>query len=323
MTRDFFKTQNTEENLLKMKALRNLHFKAEKLLKIEIFIGGLLIGSLYFLLPLSAPYIFSFFKINYSIIQPFIGFFTPLLSLIFTLFDLSIINPRITNIKRKTASLLEEFDGNVLQLPWNKIKINHINEEEILYNAQQYQEKSNNTESLKNWYPEIIDKLPLPIGRILAQKTNCWWENNLRENYIKILKIGGLFILVLVVISTIYVALNNQTLINGIRTLIYGLLSFLFYYVFLMRQINDHNNSRKRLSRLMGKIEVIWKDILDSKSQNLDVLSRQIQDEIFDFRKTTPIIFDWFYNYEKKKKKISAAEFSKKKVEEYFSKRNI
>ena len=235
MTRDFFKKQNLKENLLKIEAMRNLHFKAEKLLKIEIFVGGLLIGSLYFLLPWSAPYIFSFLKINYSIIQPFIGFITPILSLIFTLIDLSIINPRITNIKRKTASLLEEFDGNVLQLPWNEIKVDHISEQEILYNAHQYQEKSNNIESLKNWYPEIIDKLPHPIGRILAQRTNCWWENNLRENYIKILKIGGLFILMSVVIFTIYVALNTQTLINGVRTLIYGLLSFLFYYVFLLK----------------------------------------------------------------------------------------
>ena len=70
-------------------------------------------------------------------------------------------------------------------------------------------------------------------------------------------------------------------------------------------------------------MELIWQDILHSKSQNLDILSRQVQDEIFDFRKTTPIIFDWFYNYEKEKKKISAAEFSREMVEEYFSKRNL
>lgn len=55
------------------------------------------------------------------------------------------------------------------------------------------------------------------------------------------------------------------------------------------------------------------------KKTDLDMVSRQVQDEIFDHRKTTPIVFDWFYRREKNKQESSTVFSVGKAVEEYLS----
>jgi hypothetical protein len=49
----------------------------------------------------------------------------------------------------------------------------------------------------------------------------------------------------------------------------------------------------------------------------LDGISRQIQDELFDHRKTTPLIFDSIYNRNKEEQEENSKFSTKKMVQEY------
>lgn len=318
MNNTIIERQNEEDNLLYLAAQRNLYSEAERWVQLEMIVGGFIIGASYFLLPVFLPNVFGSLNIDYSSLKPFIGFIAPLSGLIFTIIDIGYINPKINIIKEKAAKIQENFDCDVLMLPWNDIKIEHIDQEEVILNAKKYKKEEKDLSSLKMWYEEPIKKIPLQIGRFLCQRTNCWWDSNLRENFIKTLKLMGFCILVVIIIITLYESICTKELVKGISTIVYGGFSFLYYYVFLMRQINENKTSKKKIIKIKDKIDEIWQSILNSdKKLDLDILSRQIQDEIYDHRKTTPIVFDWFYRREKDKQGSSTAFSVKKAVAEY------
>lgn len=316
MVNNIIERQNEERNLLHLAAQRNLYSSAKILVLIEIIIGGFLIGALYFLLPLlPGDFIIGSFNL-----KPFVGFIAPLLGFIFTIIDIWFINPEINNIKEKAAKIQESFDCNVLLLPWNNIKLDLPDNEEISLNASKYQKIEKNLESLKMWYAKPVNQLPLNIGRIVCQRINCWWDTSLRENYIKSLKVIGVCTLALVVFITLFEVFSTTELIVGIKTFIYGLFSFLYYYVFLMRQIMDNKKSEDKIIRIKQNVNKIWQSILNSDPNlDLDVLSRQIQDELFEHRKTTPIIPDWFYKL-KRDEQESSSTFSVEKMAEDYKK---
>lgn len=318
MVNDIIERQDKEENLLKLAAMRNLYSTSEKWIKVEMFVGGLIIGGLYFSLPVFSPMIFSYFGWNYLSITPYIGFIAPLSGLIFTIIDIWFINPQIDIIKEKAAKIQEDFDTNVLSLSWNDIKIDHVDHEEIILNGEKYKKKEPDFESLKIWYDEPVNEPPIHVARIIAQRTNCWWDNTLRDSFILGLKIVSLSILALLIIITIYESVCSKELVLGVTTLIYGLFSFLYYYVFVIRQIKENEHSKSKINRLELKIENIWDTIEIFDDDELTRLSRQIQDEIYDHRKSTPIVFDWFYLLKKEEQQSSSAFFSQKMVDDYF-----
>ncbi len=322
MVNGIIERQDEEENLLKLAAMRNLYSISEKWVKVEIIVGGLIIGGLYFLLPVFSPIVFNYFSWDYLSIKPFIGFIAPLSGLIFTIIDIWFINPEINNIKEKAAKIQEDFDTNVLSLSWNDIKIDPIDNEEIILNGEKYKKKEPDCKSLKNWYDEPVNEPPITVARIIAQRINCWWDNTLRESFILGLKLVSLSILILLIIITLYESLCSEDLILGVTTLIYGLFSFLYYYVFVIRQIKDNERSNAKINRIKLKVENIWKNIGSLKDFELDKLSRQIQDEIYDHRKSTPLVFDWFYNLKKEEQQLSSNFSVQKMVDEYFSKIN-
>lgn len=318
MVKGIIDRQNEEYNILSLTAQRNLYSKAEQLVKFEMIIGGLIIGALYFLLPIFLPILLSLLNVDYSSIKPFIGFVAPLFGFIFTIIDIWFIYPEINDIKEKAARVQEDFDCNVLLLPWNHLKIDQPDKEEIILNSDKYKKKRKDIELLKNWYTGPVDDVPLEIGRIMCQRLNCWWDTNLRENFLKILKIVGLGLLVLVIVITLFEAICAKDIITGISTLIYGLFSFLYYCVFLMRQITDNGKSKDKISKIKQEIDKTLQDILNHNHKtDLNILSRQIQDELFDHRRTTPIIFDWYYHRKRDEQELSSAFSVKKMVEEY------
>jgi hypothetical protein len=312
MVNGIIERQDAEENLLKLAAMRNLYSNAEKWIIVEIVVGGLIIGGLYFLLPVFSP--------NYLSIKPYIGFIAPLSGLIFTIIDIWFINPQINIIKDKAAKIQEDFDTNVLSLSWNDIKIDPVDNEEIILNSKKYKKKEPDFKSLKTWYDEPINEPPISVARIIAQRTNCRWDNTLRESFILGLKLVSLGIFTLLIIITIYESVCSKELVLGVTTLIYGLFSFLYYYIFVIRQIKDNKHSNAKIKRIKLKIENIWKNIEKIDNSELDILSRQIQDEIYDHRKSTLIVFDWFYNLKKEEQQSSSNFSAQKMVDEYFSK---
>ena len=60
---------------------------------------------------------------------------------------------------------------------------------------------------------------------------------------------------------------------------------------------NSNIQSQETNNKLNSYIDDIWKKILQKEECNLDIIIRQIQDELFYYRLNTFLIPDWFYNY--------------------------
>lgn len=294
------KRQLEKHNLNKLIAQRQIYSDAKDRLGIEIISQVILIVFLELLPIILNNNILKLLGIQ-KMTLTFIIIFS---SLLLSLLDLFIIRPSIDNKKSLAAKIQDDYDCSILSIPWNSIKSDRPGEEIIYQYANKFIKKNRNKdfENLKKWYsPESIKTLPLPVARIICQRTNCWWDNFLRNSFIKSTKRCSLILcIVLLLIGLI----KGFSLNNFITNIIYP---FFPVVTFTCKQIKDNNKSIKLSTRLESKADSLWEKVLsDSSNLNgLDENSRKLQDEIFENRKGCPLIFDWYYNKYKDRQQSS------------------
>ncbi|EFH0199503.1 hypothetical protein JI663_004813, partial [Escherichia coli] len=114
----------------------------------------------------------------------------------------------------------EEFDCDVLGIPWNELKCgDKVNHRIIVKAAKEYKEKYN-IDILKNWYISQEYSLPPLKMTILCQNENTEWDLSQRI-------VVGCIIKTIIFLST--VSLLFYGIYNGVK-----LSDFLFYIVFLL-----------------------------------------------------------------------------------------
>jgi hypothetical protein len=92
------------------------------------------------------------------------------------------LDPKQKELRNLGASVQEYFDCNVLQLPWNAaLAGRHPNPEDIHEAAGGHTPPG--AAPLEDWYPNAVSALPLYQGRLICQRTNCWWDSKLRQRY--------------------------------------------------------------------------------------------------------------------------------------------
>lgn len=209
-----------------------------------------------------------------------------------TLLDVSVFNPWQKSLKQKAARIQELFDCDVLQMDWRELKVGgRHNAETIAEAASKHKCKDPDFQKLKNWYPVIVAKLPLHLARIVCQRASCWWDAELRRRYAMVMMsiVGSLtlFVFLLGIIGGI-------TLENFFLVVLAPLLPV---FTFGIRQFNEHRESANTLDRLKGHSEKLWDKAVSDKftPEELAIASRELQDEIYDHRKRSPLVFDWIY----------------------------
>ncbi|EBR7725412.1 hypothetical protein CA319_23380, partial [Salmonella enterica] len=131
--------------------------------------------------------------------------------LIFTI----ITNGYISITKKNAAKIQEEFDCDVLDIPWNELKCgDKVNHRIIVKAAEKYKEKYN-TDILNNWYISQEYKLPPLKMTILCQNENTEWDLSQRV-------IVGYIIKTIISLSTVLLLFYG--IYNGVK-----LSDFLFY----------------------------------------------------------------------------------------------
>ena len=73
-------------------------------------------------------------------------------------------------------------------------------------------------------------------------------------------------------------------------------------FILGIRQYNEHKKSREQLAKLREHLDKLWNRALDNAiPEKLGVASRELQDAIYNHRRSRPIIFDWVYKLLRKK----------------------
>ncbi len=206
-------------------------------------------------------------------------------------FDISIIDPEINKKKIKAAKIQELFDCDVLKIPKSPLKIvDDVTVEEVLIYYNAHIKIRENVEKIKDWYSPSVGQLSIKTARILCQRTNCWWDANLRRRFSVFLKYSSI-VLFLIVLLLGYLA--NLTLINF--TLIASTL--IPFFQFCIKQYNENNEAANRLKELIAYSVQIWNEALINScdEQTMTTNSRRLQDAIFEHRIKNPLILNVFY----------------------------
>jgi len=193
--------------------------------------------------------------------------------------------------KKQAAQIQEKFDCEVLGIPWNHAVAGAgVDSEDVIAAAAAYS-RYRNPERLKDWYPPVVDGLPLPLARLICQRANCWWDSSLRKRAAHVLT--ALLVSEIVIVFGVALGSHN-TSVEGLIIAVYAPLapSVLWTLKERYRQLD----AATTLDSLRAHVESVWQESVDGDEANAETMllkSRQIQNLVFAQRASNPLIYDW------------------------------
>ena len=198
-------------------------------------------------------------------------------------------------IKKEAATIQEEFDCFVLDLPWPEHKgINHPTPDRLKELAIKASKHPRICAKLKDWYtPNAIPDEP-DRARVHCQRMNCWWDVQLRRKWKTFLRsVFWCFVTVTLLVSVV-TGLTVAKLIalaaSNLRVLAWGI-----------NEIRDQSTTIDHISGLHRYLSSFSSEKPISPSE-----SRRIQDEIFEHRCSNPPVPNWFYRLNRDNQELEA-----------------
>jgi hypothetical protein len=223
-------------------------------------------------------------------------------ALTIALVDVLLLERVQLNFKKLAARTQEQFDCELFGLPWRALRVGEKTEVgDVLHAAERFKEKKPFMENLRDWYPPAVGKLPLPLARLICQRTNCWWDSSLRKQYANAL----LGILVLVVIAVFVIALARAQSVEQMILTVYAPIAPAILWT--VREVSRQRNAAEALDKLRGHVDGVWATAMKGQlgREELEAAAREIQDSIFDGRTKNPLIFDWINNIVRPRHQVS------------------
>jgi hypothetical protein len=195
-------------------------------------------------------------------------------------------------IKEKAAKVQEQFDCDVLQMAWSDLKAGARPDAELITEqAAHYRSVDPDYKGVRDWYARAVGSLPIHLGRLVCQRSSCWWDAKLRRRYaVWVLVTLGVFSALVITLGLLKGATLADFVLAGIMPLMPAI-------TLAIRQFYEHNDAAARADKLKECAERLWSESLRNtvSSDGIAVLSRQLQDEIFEHRRRSPLILDWIY----------------------------
>ncbi|MDX2082656.1 MAG: S-4TM family putative pore-forming effector [Rickettsiales bacterium] len=276
--------QNKEKQIKRLQAQRQLYSTAKKLFILQLI--------------LSVPV---------AILTTFLAIVFPMIKVWVSIWGIFVIiickawlTPWQKKLQADATKIQEIFDCDVLQIPWNEIKAGRLPEPELV---KKYSDKykAEKMPTLRDWYPVEVSDLPLHVGKIICQRSNCWWDSTQRRQYANIIVTG---LAILFFIAVVLALKKNLGLLDFVLNI---LIPFFPAILFGVQQYHDHKETANRLDSIRAHFESLWQEILSDSiiKKRLEEKTRSLQDEIYDNRRKSPLVFDEIFkmlrnDYEKR-----------------------
>ena len=264
--------QNKERQIQRLAAQRQLYASAKRIFGWQVVLSGPVTVSIAFLV----------------IAIPTVKGYAALWGMTVALCDLFWLTPWQKRLRGNAARVQEAFDCDVLSLPWNDVKAGKRPAPELIKEqSEKYQTWGNTMPPLTNWYAPVVSELPLHIGRIACQRSNCWWDAEQRRRYATWVIVG----VILVFCVVLWLSLGNG---YGLDDFILKVAAPLAPALLLgVRQFTEQREAASRLDSLRDHSERLWSDALAGRPEaEVTARARSLQDEIFENRRKSPLVFD-------------------------------
>lgn len=269
-------TQNEATQLDRLAAQRQLYSGAKAVLVWQL------------ILSVPAVIIWSFAVLAW----PDLRSYAALWGIVITLLSLGVLDRYQKSLKEKAAKIQEMFDCDVLQLEWSTLKTGQRPDAELIAEESAlYRRTDSEYKTLRDWYAPAVGKLSIHLARLVCQRASCWWDAKLRRRYaISVLITLGVFSVLIVTLSLQQGATLENFILVGITPLMPAI-------SLAIRQFYEHNDAASGAVKLKEYAENIWAEALRNtiSPEELTTRSRQVQDEIYEHRRRSPLIFDWLY----------------------------
>src|SRR5437867_298394 len=120
-------------------------------------------------------------------------------------------------------------------------------------------------ENLRDRYPPAVEKVPLPLARLICQRTNCWWDSSLRKKYANAL-VG---ILILVVVAVFVIALAQGQSVGQMILTVYAPVAPAILWT--VREARRQHEAAEALDKMRGHVERVWAAALKGQSNRSEL----------------------------------------------------
>lgn len=221
-------------------------------------------------------------------LQPKLQLWAAFYSIAISIVDAAIFDRLLETLSEQGAKVQEMFDCSVMDMPWHATRVGDPLDGETLNRATK-KWKRRHPKPKSDWYPPVVGMLPPHLGRLLCQRTNCWYDESLRRRYRSWLVTFLAGILIMIFILGLVGGLTLEKFVLAILApmspaLLWG-----------MREYKRQTKAIQTRERLKSLAEGLWRQAITSPAPTLDDESRDLQDEIYDTRRTNPRIFNWIY----------------------------
>lgn len=224
------------------------------------------------------------------------------------IFIVNLLIRSVRKSKHELAALIQEkFDTKVLSLKWSESITNKPRTEDIVRILVNISSEEKESMKLRDWYPIAINSLSLDQARLLCQRINLSWDQQLRKNHI--FRLLGC----LLIISIGLTCYHSTSLVFDA---IYECLIWIPVYSFIFSQIWGNFKGIISTDKLKTQFDFAVDVTLSKDKVNLADVSRNLQNLIFYQRKYSPLIFDWIYKIDRKKQEKEMIYFIEHYVEE-------
>lgn len=277
--------QNRAERLDLLRAQRAYYQRAKRL------------QTLFLICALILPWAASFWGPDDQQVRPMLA----LLSVVVLLLDIGVATRLQRDWVKTAARIQEQFDTEVFGLPWNQFVVGSKVDPESVRSVTRQPITPAQLKALAGWYERCVGSVPLPLGRLVCQRTNITYDMRVRKGYAW----GCL---------TVAVVLFLVCLIHGIHeglTLSDQLLKVVIPFVplaaFVLREHRKQSDAVETLTTLKAEVEKLWaKALKEPASTELQQDSRNLQDAIYRNRTANPLVYDWVYWLSRKLNEDSA-----------------
>ena len=208
-----------------------------------------------------------------------------------------ILSSMLTNYRNKLQNLAARiqhlFDIKLFGLKWDTALCGiEPRVEEVKRGKQKKQNK------LDYWYKDIPDDLPLDAVTLVCLRMNVEYDKSMKQN------LSLLLYIVVSLFAIIIVIANNERTIWDM--VLYSIVPLLPVSKFLYDVKRRIDSDKERIVRLDVSIDSLMKKAIQEGVIEKEEL-QNINNQIFEHRRTSPLVPDWLYDMLRDKEEETAA----------------
>lgn len=265
--------QNSEPFLRLLRARSRVYDEAVRLQVMQL------------ILTVAVPILTGFAGVFWEPIRPYVA----IGALLIAIFDVAALD-RMQRQKIKVAAKISEcFDCALFDLDWNNFAIGKKVDPELIDAAARAYK--GDMEKLINWYPTSVRKAPLHIATIVCQRTNLWYDSQLRRRFATMLVVCLVLLLLSLAIFGLVTGLN---LLGFVATVLVPAAPVLIWAI---RENFRQRDAAEAIENQKSEAESLFESLMAGSCDEATCRgrSREFQDAIYARRSSNPLVFPIIY----------------------------